>query len=86
MFVKLSGLTTLGGGSDAARLRPYVEHALDAFGAARTLYGGDWPVSTLAGPYAETWATAQELLAGASEDEQEDVFTRAAARAYRLDS
>ncbi|CAM5449967.1 amidohydrolase family protein [Leifsonia shinshuensis] len=86
VFVKLSGLTTLGGGSDAARLRPYVEHALDAFGAARTLYGGDWPVSTLAGPYAETWATARELLAGASEDEREDVLTGSAVRAYRLDS
>ncbi|QNE36029.1 amidohydrolase family protein [Leifsonia shinshuensis] len=84
VFVKLSGLTTLAGGSGAARLRPYVDHALDAFGSARVLYGGDWPVSTLAGPYAETWATTEALLAGASDGEREDVLTRSAERAYRL--
>ncbi|MEY9852719.1 L-fuconolactonase [Leifsonia sp. EB41] len=82
--VKLSGLTTLGGGADAAQLRPYVSHAFDAFGPARVLYGGDWPVSTLAGPYAETWATADALLAGLSADERADVLTHAAERAYRL--
>ena len=84
VFVKLSGLTTLGGGADAAQLRPYVEHALDVFGASRVLYGGDWPVSTLAGPYAETWATTEALLAGLSAAERDDVLTRSAERAYRL--
>lgn len=84
VWVKLSGLTTLGGGSDAARLRPYVSHAFDTFGPARVLYGGDWPVSTLAGPYAETWATADALLAGLSPSERADVLTHAAERAYRL--
>jgi L-fuconolactonase len=84
VFIKLSGLTTLGGGSDAARLRPHVEHALDAFGASRVLYGGDWPVSTLAGPYAQMWATTEELLAGLSDAERENVLTRSAERAYLL--
>lgn len=84
VFVKLSGLTTLGGGSGAPRLRPYVAHALDAFGASRVLYGGDWPVSTLAGPYAETWGTVQELLAGASATEREEILTGSAERVYRL--
>ncbi|WP_426626038.1 amidohydrolase family protein [Leifsonia sp. McL0607] len=84
VFVKLSGLTTLGGGSDAARLRPFVDYALDAFGAARVLYGGDWPVSTLAGSYAQTWATVEELLAGASTAERANVLTHSAERAYRL--
>lgn len=84
--IKLSGLTTLGGVSDAARLRPYVLHAFDAFGPARVLYGGDWPVSTLATPYAETWATADALLAGLSAPERAEVLTHAAERAYRLPS
>ena len=82
--VKLSGLTTLGGGSDAPRLRPYIEHALEAFGAPRVRYGGDWPVSTLAGSYAQTRAVADELLAGASAEERAEVFTHSAERAYRL--
>ncbi|MFE4948979.1 amidohydrolase family protein [Leifsonia sp. NPDC056665] len=84
VWLKLSGLTTLGAGSDAARLRPYVEHALDAFGAARVLYGGDWPVSTLAAPYADTWTLTQDLLADLSAPERADVLTHAAERAYRL--
>ncbi|WP_348789972.1 amidohydrolase family protein [Leifsonia sp. NPDC080035] len=82
--VKLSGLTTLGGGSDAARLRPFVEHALESFGPSRVLYGGDWPVSTLAGDYAATHAVAVELIAGLSPAERHDVLSGAAERAYRL--
>ena len=82
--MKLSGLTTLGGGSDAPRLRPYVEHALEVFGPPRVLYGGDWPVSTLAGSYAQTREVTEELLAGASADERAEVFTHSAERAYRL--
>ncbi|WP_314148532.1 amidohydrolase family protein [uncultured Leifsonia sp.] len=84
VWVKLSGLTTLGGGADAARLRPYVDRALDAFGPARLLYGGDWPVSTLAGDYAHTHAVARELIAGLSPAEQHDILTASAERAYRL--
>ncbi|MFF2050822.1 amidohydrolase family protein [Leifsonia sp. NPDC058194] len=84
--VKLSGLTTLGpaGRASAADLRPLVDHALAAFGADRVLYGGDWPVSTLAGPYAETWATVTELIDGLSDGERAQVLGGAAERAYRL--
>ncbi|KRC46788.1 hypothetical protein ASE16_15385 [Leifsonia sp. Root227] len=86
VFVKLSGLTTLGaaGRATADDLRPYVEHVLDAFGPGRVLFGGDWPVSTLAGPYAETLRVSRELVAGLSADERADVFGRAADRAYHL--
>ncbi|GAB3583110.1 amidohydrolase family protein [Leifsonia lichenia] len=86
VFVKLSGLTTLGaaGRATADDLRPYAEHVLDAFGPARVLFGGDWPVSTLAGPYTETMRITRELVAGLSADERSDVFGRAADRAYHL--
>jgi len=82
--IKLSGLTTLGGGSDAARLQPYVAHALDAFGAERVLYGGDWPVSTLPGTYARTMEVARQLLAGLSPEERAHVLGGTAERVYRL--
>ena len=86
VFVKLSGLTALGpsGRATVADLRPYVDRALAAFGPARTLYGGDWPVSTLATPYGETIAVARDLVAALSAAERDDVFGGAAARAYRL--
>ncbi|MFF1635345.1 amidohydrolase family protein [Leifsonia sp. NPDC058248] len=86
VFVKLSGLTTLGpaGRADAASLRPFVDHVLAAFGAERVLYGGDWPVSTLAGPYAETWETTHDLVSQLSAGESLNVFEGAADRAYHL--
>ena len=86
VFVKLSGLTTLGasGRATVADLRPFVDRALAAFGPSRTLYGGDWPVSTLATPYAETIAVARDLVAALSPAERDDVFGGAASRAYRL--
>ncbi|MDN4597235.1 amidohydrolase family protein [Leifsonia virtsii] len=86
VFVKLSGLTTLGpaGRASAGDLRPYVDRALDAFGPSRMLYGGDWPVSTLATPYAETFAVARELIAALTPAERDDILAGSAARAYRL--
>ena len=86
VFVKLSGLTTLGpaGRASAPDLRPYVDRALDAFGPSRMLYGGDWPVSTLATPYAETVAVARDLLAALTPAERDEVLAGSAARAYRL--
>jgi L-fuconolactonase len=83
---KLSGLTTLGpaGHADARSLRPFVDHALDVFGPERVMFGGDWPVSTIAGSYGDTWATANELVAGLSESERASVFGGASTAAYRL--
>ncbi|GAA1446034.1 amidohydrolase family protein [Leifsonia poae] len=86
VFAKLSGLTTLGpaGHATASELRPFAEHVLDAFGPDRVLFGGDWPVSTLAGDYAQTTAVARELASGLSDAEQSAVFGGTAARVYRL--
>jgi L-fuconolactonase len=86
VFVKLSGLTTLGpaGRADANDLQPFVDHVVNAFDATRVLYGGDWPVSTLAGGYGETWATAKQLVDGLSAAEVTSVFDGSAVAAYRL--
>ena len=65
VYCKVSGLATEADHDNWTReqLRPYIEHALDTFGAERVMYGGDWPVSTLAIGYQEwidivNWATA----------------------------
>ena len=34
------------------QLRPYIDHVIECFGVDRVIYGGDWPVSELAGTYA----------------------------------
>ena len=46
------------------QLRPYIDHVIECFGPDRILYGGDWPVSELAGRYLQwletlDWATAR---------------------------
>jgi L-fuconolactonase len=52
---KLSGLLTESGpaGWSEEELVPYAEQVADAFGPDRLMYGGDWPVLTLAGTYRE---------------------------------
>src|SRR5258708_10338922 len=44
-----------------ADLKPYVLHVLDAFGEDRVLFGGDWPVVTMAASYHQ-WTTSLDQL------------------------
>jgi L-fuconolactonase len=86
VFVKLSGLGTC---ADWEAWRPsdmqrYVDWAVECFGAERLLFGGDWPVSILAGGYARMWAGTQELLAGLTEAERTRVLGGTAIHVYRL--
>ncbi|MEN3540419.1 amidohydrolase family protein [Microbispora sp. ZYX-F-249] len=85
---KLSGLITEADWDDwdAARLRPYADVALDAFGPGRLMFGSDWPVCLLAGAL-PLWAeTVRALLtdAGLSAAERDAVFRGTAERVYRL--
>ena len=65
VWCKISGLATEADHDNWTReqLKPYIEYALATFGPKRVMYGGDWPVSTLAIGYQEwidtiNWATA----------------------------
>jgi L-fuconolactonase len=84
---KLSGLNTAAGpGWSAADFRPWVEHALSAFGADRLMYGSDWPFGLLA---ADSYTQLYEGLSGTldrlSEPERAAVMGGTATRVYRLD-
>jgi L-fuconolactonase len=65
-YAKISGLGTVTkkkeGEWGTADLKPYVEFALEHFGEDRCFCGGDWPVSLLAGGYAQTWKIYITLL------------------------
>lgn len=65
-------------------LRPAVEHALDAFGPDRLMFGSDWPVCLLASSYRRWIDTLSALLAPLGPDEQAAIWRRTARRAYRL--
>lgn len=81
---KVSGLQPLGGPLTPARARPLWETALELFGPSRLIYGSDWPMTTAAGGYQQTWRVLQPLVAELSSDEQSEVLGGTAARVYRL--
>jgi L-fuconolactonase len=83
---KLSGLVTE---ADPASwtiddLKTYVEDAFTAFGAARMLYGSDWPLTRLAGGHARWLATVGFFTEGFDAAEQAAVFSQNARRVYKL--
>lgn len=94
--IKLSGLgMRLGGfGFDegvppssealAQAWRPWVETCVDAFGAARCMYGSNFPVDKGSYSYAVGLNALKRIVQGATSDEKADIFSRTAARFYRL--
>jgi L-fuconolactonase len=85
---KLSGLVTEANWSSwqANDLRPYVEHALELFGPERMMFGSDYPVCLLAASYDRVLGSFQELLKEIGDDDRDKIFSKNAARFYRLNS
>lgn len=67
-----------------AAVRPYLEHAIEAFEFDRVMFGGDWPVLKLAGTYPEWVQLARAVVYDASSAEQRQLFRDTAERVYRL--
>jgi L-fucono-1,5-lactonase len=84
VVAKLSGLQVPGQPFTEAALRPVLDVALDAFGADRLMYGGDWPMTVPEGGYLRHWKVVSGLLAELSASEQESIMWRTACRTYRL--
>jgi L-fuconolactonase len=84
---KLSGVTTEADHSEWTRdqLKPYIEHVVECFGPDRILYGGDWPVSELAGSYLQWLATLDWATAGFSPADKRKLFRNNAVKTYRLE-
>jgi len=83
---KLSGVTTEADHKNWTRdqLRPYIDHVVTCFGPDRIVYGGDWPVSELAGGYLQWLATLDGATQGFSPAEKRKLFRDNAVKAYRL--
>jgi L-fuconolactonase len=83
---KLSGMVTEADWQSwkPADLKPYVDVALEAFGPDRLMYGSDWPVSVLAGPYQQVFEALHECLGPLSTEERDHVYRRTATDFYRL--
>jgi L-fuconolactonase len=92
---KLSGIFSVpgpagdpGSGQDpadpTAHLRPYLDLALDSFGADGLMFGSDWPVCTLGASYADVVTTAVTLTGDLSDQERAAIFGGTARAVYGI--
>jgi L-fuconolactonase len=65
-------------------LKPYIDHVINCFGIDRVMFGGDWPVVTLAGNLQDWLKSFRWALGGFSEDELRKIFHDNALRIYRI--
>jgi L-fuconolactonase len=86
VWCKLSGMATESDRQhwQSPDLAPYIATALEVFDPDRCMYGSDWPVSNLAGPYSRILKALQVNLEALTEQERADVFAHSAIAAYRL--
>jgi L-fuconolactonase len=67
-----------------ADLRPYLDRVFDCFGFERVIFGGDWPVCTLASPYRRWFETLLDAVKGCSDAERRGLFHDNGARFYGI--
>jgi predicted TIM-barrel fold metal-dependent hydrolase len=78
---KLSGLAMPLGAMTVDAFRPWVEHALGAFGADRCVFASNFPVDGMHGTLDQLLTVMSELVAAA---DHASVFAATAERVYRL--
>jgi L-fuconolactonase len=89
-YAKISGLGTASGNTaawTAEELEPYIAFVFEQFGIDRCFFGGDWPVSLLAGGYRRTWQAYETLVKKVLNDKEiEKVFYSNARNFYELEN
>ncbi|CAN5454344.1 amidohydrolase [soil metagenome] len=88
IWCKLSGVVTE---ADLTHWRHddiafFMEHALDCFGPDRLIYGGDWPVVTLATPYSRWVECTDRALGALPSTTRQKIYRDNALRFYRLEA
>jgi L-fuconolactonase len=84
VLCKLSGLGNEAEPQDRtlAAFRPWIEHAITAFGADRCMYGSDWPVLTLATSYMDWFEVISTIVSELTERERDLIMAGTALSAY----
>jgi L-fuconolactonase len=84
-YCKVSGLVTEAGTAwTPDRLRPYVEHLVECFGAERTMWGSDWPVVNRVASYDRWRECSRSLFEGLSADQQTAIYGGTAVEFYDI--
>lgn len=68
-----------------AAIRPFFDRALEVFGPERLMYGGDWPISVLAGGYDRVWSGLVPLFDGLTATERSALTSGTATSFYGID-
>jgi L-fuconolactonase len=86
VFCKISGLATEAEYTNWTedQLRPYIDIVVEAFTPARTMFGSDWPVCLVAVEYPRWVQIVNDALSRLSANEQEQIWSRTAQRAYKI--
>ena len=86
LVVKISGFiaSSTKGAWKVDDLAPLINHTMDSFGPDRVMFGGDWPVCTLAATYKEWVDSLKQVVKSRSEEEQKKLFHDNAVRFYGL--
>ena len=84
LWVKLSGLGTFVRACSVDLWKPVIEETVSLFGAARTMYGSNYPIESIWTSYANIFETTQECVAGLSSAERLRIFRDTARAFYRL--
>jgi predicted TIM-barrel fold metal-dependent hydrolase len=81
---KVSGIVAFAkpGSWTADDLAPVINHTLEVFGPDRVMFGGDWPVCTLAASYKQWVDALRTIVRGRPEAEQRKLFHDNAAAFY----
>jgi predicted TIM-barrel fold metal-dependent hydrolase len=80
---KLSGLAMPLGSMSVAAFRPWMEHAIDAFGVHRCMFASNFPVDGLHGTLDELYSTYAAVVDGLGDDSRGKLFATNAERVYR---
>jgi predicted TIM-barrel fold metal-dependent hydrolase len=86
VVVKISGFiaSSTKGAWKVDDLAPLINHTMDSFGPDRVMFGGDWPVCTLAATYKEWVDSLKQVVKSRSEEQQKKLFHDNAVRFYGL--
>jgi predicted TIM-barrel fold metal-dependent hydrolase len=85
VYVKLSGLGTFEHRCDVTLWKPICDQTIEAFGAARCMFGTNFPIEKLWTSYENMVTVVRQCIADLTAEDQRSILHDTAARVYRLD-
>ena len=84
VFCKLSGLAMPLGSMEAAAFAPWLEPAIELFGADRCMFASNFPVDGMHGSLDQLFTAYAEVTAGLDARDRDALFAATAERVYRF--